>query len=175
MPAVMVRLVSLAFGFVIALVAVALSLSQSPSSLDTAGEHETTRSGTAASASASADDTEIARDASGKYHITAQVNGEDTGFLVDTGADVVALTLDDAERLGITVDRDSFQPIAETASGPGYGAPVNIAQIQIAGHEFRDVQAVVIDGLQVNLLGQSLLKRLGRMEVHGDRMVFYGG
>lgn len=116
-------------------------------------------------------DTELQRDRSGQFHLTARVNGEDTLFLVDTGADVVALTVADAQRLGIVVDPASFQPLMRTASGTGRGAIVELRSIEVAGHEFRNVTAVVMEGLGVNLLGQSVLGRLGGLELSGDRMV----
>jgi aspartyl protease family protein len=133
----------------------------------------------AASAQASAkpvaaskgDDTELTRDPSGKFHLGAIVNGEETQFLLDTGADTVALSIEDAERLGIEIDRATFEPIVETASGPGQGQRIRISAIEVAGQEFRDVDAIVIEGLHENLLGQSLLSKLGKVEMHGDKMV----
>jgi aspartyl protease family protein len=115
--------------------------------------------------------TEILRDGSGQFHLTARVNGADTEFLVDTGADVVALTMADAQRLGIPVDPASFQPLLRTASGTGRGAIVELRNFEVAGHEFRGVSAMVIEGLPVNLLGQSVLRRFGSLELRGDKMV----
>lgn len=115
--------------------------------------------------------TVVRRDQSGQFHMTAQVNGFDTRFLVDTGADVVALTVDDAQRLGLDVDPSRFQPITQTASGVGYGAPVKLDSLEVGDTTFRNVNAVVIDGLTENLLGQSILGRLGKMEMQGDKMI----
>jgi aspartyl protease family protein len=116
-------------------------------------------------------DTELQRDGSGQFHLTARVNGEDTEFLIDTGADIVALTVDDARRLGIPVDPAAFEPLMRTASGTGRGMFVELRQIEVAGHEFSNVGAVVMEGLEVNLLGQSVLRRFGSLEMSGDRMV----
>ena len=115
----------------------------------------------------------LQRDASGQFHMTAQVNGEDVRFLVDTGADVVALTVADAQRIGLDADPEQFEPIGRTASGVGYGAAVRLERIDIDGHEIGDVDAVVMDGLSTNLLGQSVLRRLGRVELRGDTMVLH--
>lgn len=120
-------------------------------------------------------DTELQRDGSGQFHLTARINGEDTEFLVDTGADIVALTVTDARRLGIAVDPASFVPLTRTASGTGRGALVELRSIEVAGHEFRNVTAVVLDGLETNLLGQSVLRRFGSLELSGDRMVIRPG
>lgn len=117
------------------------------------------------------EETVIARDASGQFRIGARVNGEDAEFLVDTGADVVALTLAEAERLGLEIHPEDFRPILRTASGAGNGVRVRIDRLELGDEEFRDVDAVVIEGLAMNLLGQSLLRLLGAVELRGDRMI----
>lgn len=113
----------------------------------------------------------LKRDSSGQFHINATLNGTDVRFLVDTGADLVALTEDDAQAIGLTVGE--MQPILQTASGVGYGAPVRIDELVIAGVELRNVQAVVAQGLSTNLLGQSVLRKLGGVSLKGDRMVIH--
>ena len=113
----------------------------------------------------------LQRDGSGQFHLTAQVDGQDTSFLVDTGADVVALTIDEAERLGYAVDPEQFVPMMQTASGTGNGAIVHLDRLEVAGAEFHDIDAVVMDGLPVNLLGQTILAQLGQVSLEGDRMV----
>jgi aspartyl protease family protein len=115
--------------------------------------------------------TEIRRDDSGQFHVSGQVNGEDVRFLVDTGADVVALTVDDAARLGIDADPASFEPIMQTASGTANGMRINIERLAVAGGEYENVDAVVVEGLSVNLLGQSALRQMGRVELQGDKLV----
>jgi aspartyl protease family protein len=111
----------------------------------------------------------IRRDSSGQFHVDAQVNGESVRFLVDTGADMVALTPEEAETLGLNVGE--MQPIMQTAAGVGYGAQVTIDEIEVAGTVLRNVDAVVAQDLPVNLLGQSVLRKLGGVEMKGDRMV----
>lgn len=123
------------------------------------------------SAQALSGDTVIERDASGQFHLSARINDEETRFLVDTGADIVALTVDEADRLGLNLAPEDFWPIMRTASGVGNGAPVRLERIELGGQEFRDVGAVVVEGLEVNLLGQSVLRRFGSVELQGDRMV----
>lgn len=113
----------------------------------------------------------LQRDRSGQFHVEAQVDGQSAEFLVDTGADIVALTVDEAERLGHRVDPADFVPIMQTASGTGNGAMVHLDRLEVAGAEFHDVEAVVLDGLPVNLLGQSVLAKLGQVSLEGDRMV----
>ena len=118
--------------------------------------------------------TVIPRDASGQFHLTGRINGSESRFLVDTGADVVALTIETAEQAGIAVDTSRFEPILQTASGPGYGAHYRANELEIAGHPFRDVDVVVVNGLGANLLGQSLLRQIGKVELKGDSLVIGG-
>ncbi len=164
----MIRLLGLAFGSVLLMAVIALGLSGKSDPPPAAAQKVAAGKSHAGGLS---DDLELVRDASGRFHIDAEINGEDTRFLLDTGADIVALTLDDAERLGVQVDTDNLQPVAQTASGVGYGAAVRIDRITIAGQEFRDVDALVIEGLPVNLLGRSLIARLGTLVMQGERMV----
>ena len=113
----------------------------------------------------------LRRDRSGQFHLEASVNSNSVNFLVDTGADVLALTEDEAANLGLNLSPDDFRPVMQTASGVGYGAPVKLDEIEVAGTTLRDVDAVVVRGLSVNLLGQSVLRQLGGVELKGDTMV----
>ena len=113
----------------------------------------------------------LRRDRSGQFHLEANVNGNAVAFLVDTGADMLALTEDEAADLNLNVSPDDFQPAMRTASGVGYGAPVKLDEVEVAGVTLHDVDAVVVRGLSVNLLGQSVLRQLGGVELKGDRMV----
>ena len=87
--------------------------------------------------------------------------------IADFGAGVMRA----AERLGIEVAREDFRPIVKTASGVGQAAVVRIERLELGEEEFADVDAMVAEGLEVNLLGQSVLRRLGKVELRGDQMV----
>lgn len=166
----MIRLFAIAFGAILAMMLVAGAIMPEADSASTGpAAPAPTRSASAAIGDAQA--LVLRRDGSGQFHVTALVEGQDVRFLVDTGADVVALTIDEAEQLGLPVDPGSFQPMMQTASGVGYGAPVTIDSLEVGGQEFRSVPAVVVEGLTVNLLGQSVLRQLGKVELSGDRMI----
>lgn len=171
------KLVLLAVGSAIAMV-VAAQLMMSPRRA-AAGEAQGKAEFHALAASnANSDDgeeTQITRDESGQFHLTAQVNGQDTRFLVDTGADTVALTEADARNLGVEFNASDYQPIGRSASGVARGVKVQIDRFQVGEDEFRNVDAIVLEGLETNLLGQSLLRRLGRVEMRGDKMVVHHG
>lgn len=113
----------------------------------------------------------LERDASGQFHVDARVNGIDARFLVDTGADLLALTVADAEKAGLQINPNGFVPILKTASGEGWGTMVTLDRFEIGDTELHNVGAVVVKDLGVSLLGQTILSRMGRVELQGDRMV----
>lgn len=116
-------------------------------------------------------ETVLQRSPGGQFSLVANVNGADASFLVDTGADVVALTEKEADRLGIHYDPNEFRPITQTAAGVGNGQLVKIDLLEFGGREYRRIDALVLQGLSVNLLGQNVLSQFGKIEMDGDRMV----
>ena len=122
-------------------------------------------------AAASVGETRIDRDGSGQFRLDATVNGQQMPFLVDTGADKVALTIDSARSLGLYVDPSSFEPVAMGAGGAVRGQRVTLDRLEVGGHALSGVDALVLDGLGTNLLGQSALAQLGGVELRGNEMV----
>lgn len=120
---------------------------------------------------ASYGETVIGRDYAGHFNLTALVNGQQVSFLVDTGADTVTLTVESARSLGIYIDEAGFQPVAMGAGGPVRGERITIDRLEIGARSLTGVDAMVLEGLQTNLLGQSALSQLGGVEMRGDQMV----
>src|SRR3954452_1786701 len=89
--------------------------------------------------------TELERTESGHFYTYATVNGQLVKFIVDTGADVVALTPEDAERAGVKFNPADFDVVGEGAGGPIRGQPVMIDSIEIDGKLVNDVRGVVIE------------------------------
>jgi len=112
---------------------------------------------------------EIVRSPDGHFYIDAQVNGAEVRFLVDTGASMVALTTADAQRAGIALP--SERATARGAGGEIEVMPVTIDRIAAGPLAARDVQAAIAPQLEISLLGQSFLERVGSVEISGDRMV----
>lgn len=114
--------------------------------------------------------TVIQRDVGGTFHVAGAINGRSLDMLVDTGASLVAIPATQAPELGVIVQPDDFHPVLRTASGSANGATTRIASLVIGQRELRDVEAVVVEGLDRVLLGQSALSRLGRVTISGDHM-----
>lgn len=112
---------------------------------------------------------QVLKDADGHYWADASVDGRAVRVLVDTGASVVALTRDDAQRLGVLLDPADFSRTVQTASGPVGAAPVTLKSVSVSGVEVRDVEALVVEaGLEQSLLGMSYLGRLSSFEASPD-------
>jgi aspartyl protease family protein len=116
-------------------------------------------------------ETALERGPGGHFYTDASVNGASLPFVVDTGATTVALTVESARAAGIYVDPSSFTVVGSGASGATRGKRVTLARIEVAGRKVENVDGVVLEGLAVNLLGQSVLTQLGSVEMRGDRMV----
>jgi aspartyl protease family protein len=118
-----------------------------------------------AGAPASGQEGEVAKSADGHYWAQGEVNGRAVRFLVDTGATAVALTAEDAVRLGLDPKTLRYGYQVMTASGQVRAAEVKLASISVAGAKVDDVDALVIEkGLPSSLLGMSYLGRLSRFE-----------
>jgi aspartyl protease family protein len=115
--------------------------------------------------------TELERSPSGHFYTHAKVNGELVRFLVDTGATGVALTVEDAERVGIKVDPRNFEIVGEGASGPVRGQLVTLGSVEVEGKLVNDVSGAVLENSSLSLLGQSYLTRMGEVQMTGDYML----
>ena len=113
----------------------------------------------------------LEREGNGHFYVHGEVNGQLARFVVDTGASMVALTMEDAERIGIPFDESDFEIVGTGASGPVLGQMVKLDRVVVAGRELRNVSGAVLDGLEVSLLGQSVLTRIGTVEMSGEYMI----
>ncbi|MCB1475849.1 MAG: TIGR02281 family clan AA aspartic protease [Rhodobiaceae bacterium] len=116
---------------------------------------------------------EISRHRSGHYYTEATIDGRDIAVLVDTGASSIALTYEDAERIGLSPARLDYNIRVQTANGEGRAARVVLSRVSIGSVTLRDVNANVAEKgmLGVTLLGMSFLGRLSSFSVEGDRLV----
>ncbi|HEU0043027.1 retropepsin-like aspartic protease family protein [Sphingomonas sp.] len=114
--------------------------------------------------------TELRRAADGHFYADVTVNGRPVAMLVDTGASTVALTVGDAQQLGMAVDPATFGVVGSGASGPVRGMAVTLDEVALGPLRAGPVPAVVLEGLDRSLLGQSWLGRLQQVRIEGDRM-----
>jgi aspartyl protease family protein len=98
----------------------------------------------------------------GHYVTTAAIEHVPVTVLVDTGASKVALSYEDAERIGLNPFALHFdQPVA-TANGVVEAAVVRLRRIEIDNVVVHDVDAMVLPqgAMRGTLLGMSFLNRL---------------
>ena len=115
----------------------------------------------------------IARDARGHFETEGRIDGQRIGFMVDTGASVIALNETSAARFGLRPSRGDYKAAVTTANGTVKAAPTRLAMVDIGGIVVRDVDAIVLpdEALSENLLGLSFLSKLKRFEYANGQMV----
>ena len=96
----------------------------------------------------------------GGHFITAgAINGRSVRFMVDTGATVLALGRDEAQRLGL--DLSTARPaLSETANGTVQVQMITLTRVRVGDVEVANVPAMVVPAaLPYVLLGNSFLTR----------------
>lgn len=103
----------------------------------------------------------------GHFHTTAHINGRPIEVMVDTGASMVALTWDDAQRAGLHLSDADFKHRVSTANGTARMAAVMLDSISIEDITVRNVRAAVAEPgkLGTSLLGMSFLGQLAGAEM----------
>jgi len=115
-------------------------------------------------------ETLLKRQDDGHFYADVEVNGQLVHFLIDTGATGVALTEEDARRVGLVFSPGEFEPVGMGAGGPIRGKVVTIDRVSLDGKEARDVHGAILQGATMSLLGQAYLSKLGSVEMSGDYM-----
>ena len=109
-------------------------------------------------------------DDSGFFYANGAIGKRKSRFLVDTGANVVALSSQSADSLGLDY-KDAPQSIVVTASGRAPAHDIIIKKLNIEGVTLYNIEASVVVGdyPRVPLLGMSFLGKLD-MQRKGDKM-----
>jgi aspartyl protease family protein len=115
----------------------------------------------------------VARDARGHFATEGRIDGQRIGFMIDTGASVVALNESSAARFGLRPAPAQYTSVVTTANGTIKAARTRLAMIEVGGLVVRDVDAMVLpdQALSENLLGLSFLSKLKRFEYANGQMV----
>ncbi len=106
--------------------------------------------------------TEIKGGQGGHFVVDATINSQRISVMVDTGASVVALSYEDAERVGLHPRTLDFTVSVVTANGTTNAAHAKLAKVEIDSVRVDDVDALVLPhgALNGTLLGMSFLSRL---------------
>ena len=115
----------------------------------------------------------IVRDARLQYRTGAVINGRRAQVMVDTGANLVALSSAQARQMNI--DYSGGKPSrVQTASGMGDAYAITLDTVSIGGIEVRNVPAMVVKGdyPAMILLGMSYLRHVSMQEKNGVLSLF---
>ena len=109
----------------------------------------------------------------GHYRAQAEINGRPVDVLVDSGASVVVLSHEDAERVGLRLRAEDYWQRVSTANGATRVAPVMLDRISIGDISVRRVEAAVSEPgkLGQSLLGMTFLGRLQRVDMRGGLLI----
>jgi aspartyl protease family protein len=106
-------------------------------------------------------ETVLRASSSGHFFANAVLNGVTFPAVIDTGATLVVLNWDQAERMGIDM-RQSERVMTSTANGPVAAYVITLASVQLGEIGLLNVPAMVIEGgaekLPAVLIGMSFLK-----------------
>jgi aspartyl protease family protein len=115
----------------------------------------------------------IPPDGRGHFQTEGRINGQRIGFMVDTGASVIALNEKSAAQFGLRPSRGDYNATVTTANGTIKAARTHLAMVEVGELTVRDVDAMVLpdEALSENLLGLSFLSKLKRFEYANGKMV----
>jgi aspartyl protease family protein len=116
---------------------------------------------------------EIEAERNGHFSAEADINGRSIPVMIDTGATMVVLSYEDAERAGLLLTDKDFTRAVSTANGTARVAPVTLDRVSIGNITVRDVPAAVAESgrLRTSLLGMTFLSRLSRFDMRAGRLV----
>ncbi len=112
----------------------------------------------------------LTADSRGHFITTGTVNGMSVQFMVDTGASMIALSVDDAKRAGVNYLTGTRGRV-QTANGTTIVYMVKLDAVQVGDITVNNVDAAIIEGdkLPIALLGMSFLNRM-EMRRAGDTL-----
>lgn len=109
------------------------------------------------------------------FYAEARVEGKPVRFLVDTGSSAIALTEEDAERLGIVVKPGEYELVGQGASGFVRGKAAEVDTIELGGIRQDNAKVMVVEGAEISLLGQPFLEQVDEIVIRKDRMLLRAG
>lgn len=115
----------------------------------------------------------IDRSANGHFEARVLMNDVPVRTVVDTGASLTVLTFEDAERVGLDVERLAFNTPVMTANGRANAARGSVDTLVLGDIERRNVPVMVTEAgrLGQSLLGMQFFGSLSSFEMRGSRLI----
>lgn len=116
----------------------------------------------------------LTRAQDGHFYLNSIINNQKIRFLIDTGASDIALSLNDARRIGVNIKKIKFDKIYHTANGKAYGASVILDHLIVNNVKFKKVSASIMSSkMGISLLGMTFLNRLEKFEFKSNNLILY--
>ena len=115
----------------------------------------------------------IRKSINGHFEAQGLVNGEPVDFLIDTGATSIALSHDDATRIGFTDADLSYTLVISTANGRARAAQVRLDSVDVGSIGRAGLRALVAapEQLDQSLLGMNFISSLTAFEMRRDEVI----
>jgi aspartyl protease family protein len=117
--------------------------------------------------------TELKAGQNGHFVTKADINNRSVHVLVDTGASTVALSYEDADRVGLKPGSLKYDVEVSTANGIVKAARVTLREVELGSVRVDNVSGMVLPrgALQGTLLGMSFLSRLRSFSVENGQLI----
>nr|WP_321448733.1 TIGR02281 family clan AA aspartic protease [uncultured Cohaesibacter sp.] len=109
----------------------------------------------------------------GHFYAQAYFNNKTVRTLIDTGASTVALTHEDARRIGIHPNAADYKEPVRTGNGLQYYARARVSSVRIGQVRVHNLDLLVAPkgALSVTLMGMSYLRKLKTIRVERGRLI----
>ena len=114
---------------------------------------------------------ELERSSDGHFYADVRINGASVRMLVDTGASGIALSREAARTAGVATSIGMNDVVGKGASGDVHGEWVKLDDVTLGHKSVEGLEAVVLNGGEMSLLGQEFLSKFESVEIRDDRMV----
>jgi aspartyl protease family protein len=112
----------------------------------------------------------LSADSRGHFMTQGAINGRPVTFMLDTGATSIALSADDAQRIGLDYSKGQ-RIMMSTANGTTSGYRLRLQSVRVGDVEVYDIDAIVSpQAMPFVLLGNSFINRFS-MRRDADQMV----
>ena len=116
---------------------------------------------------------ELQRADDGHFYADVRINGAPIHMLVDTGASGIALSREDASAAGLASSIGMPNVVGHGADGDVHGEWVKLDDVELGPLTAHDLDAVILNGGDQSLLGQTFLSKYSSVEIRGNTMVLH--
>ena len=118
-------------------------------------------------------ETRIPMAVDGHFWVTADVNGREVRFLVDSGATMTTIDRGTAVAAGVAIDPNRTQQV-RTGNGMIRVSRGRAESLEVGNIERRDIAVQISESDNLNVLGMNFLSSLDRWGVEGRWLVLEG-